>query len=115
MKENPTGEFLELDAVTLKTDRKFDGIYSNKVLQHLKDEELAESIKRQFELLNANGVICHSFWKGEGDEVFKGLFVNYHKEEGLTDLFNEYFEVLLIEAYKEFEEGDSLLLIGKKK
>ena len=60
-KENPKGKFLKLDASTLKTGKKFDGIYSNKVLHHLTDIELTESIKRQYKILNSNGIICHSF------------------------------------------------------
>lgn len=108
-------EFLNLDAVTLRTDKKFDGIYSNKVLQHLTDEELRKSILRQVDLLKLNGIICHSFWKGEGDEVFKGLLANYQTYESLRILFEDNFEILLLEEYNEFEHGDSLLLIGKKK
>ena len=114
-KENPRGEFLELNAITLKSDKKFDGIYSNKVLHHLKETELIDSIKRQYEILNSNGIICHSFWKGEGSEIFKGLFVNYHTKVGLKEFFKNYFEILSIENYNEFEDDDSLLLIGKKK
>ena len=113
--KNPKGKFLELDAITLITKEKFDGIYSNKVLHHLKDNELKDSIKRQNEILNKNGIICHSFWKGKGFEIFKGLFVNYHEEENLKNFFTNYFEILSINSYAEFEEGDSLLLIGKKK
>ncbi|MCP4437947.1 MAG: class I SAM-dependent methyltransferase [Aureispira sp.] len=113
--ENPNGEFLALDAATLVTDKKFDGIYSNKVLHHLKDNELLASFKRQYEILSPKGIICHSFWKGEGTEIFKGLFVNYHDEGSLEEFYKNYFELLSIESYKEFEEGDSLLLIGRKK
>ena len=112
---NPTGEFLELDAITLLTDKKFDGIYSNKVMHHLTDNELLDSNKRQFEILKTNGIICHSFWKGEGSEIFKGLFVNYHNEASLREFYKEYFEILSIQKYKEFEDGDSLLLLGRKK
>ena len=112
---NPKGEFLELDARTVKIDKKFDGIYSNKVMHHLKDNELKDSVKRQYEILNTEGVICHSFWRGEGSEVFKGIFVNYHNEMTLRKTHQEYFEVLLIECYEEFDENDSLLLIGRKK
>jgi SAM-dependent methyltransferase len=113
--ENPDEEFLELDAATLATDRKFNGIYSNKVLHHLTDDELASSIKRQAKVLNPDGIICHSFWKGEGSEVFKGLFVNYHEEDSLKEFFKDSFEVVSIESYQEFEEEDSLLFIGRKK
>ena len=113
--ENPNGDFLELDAASLETDKKFDGIYSNKVLHHLNDTQLMTSINRQHEILNTNGIICHSFWKGEGSEVFKGLFVNYHTEIELKEAFGQHFEILSIENYNEFEDDDSLLLIGKKK
>lgn len=115
MNRNPNGDFLKLDAVTLKTDQIFDGIYSNKVMHHLTDNELLDSIKRQSEILDSKGIICHSFWRGEGSEIFKGLFVNYHSEMGLKEFFNKHFEVLSIEKYEEFEEDDSLFLIGKKK
>jgi ubiquinone/menaquinone biosynthesis C-methylase UbiE len=115
MANHPNEEFLELDAISLATDKVFDGIYSNKVLHHLKDEEITASIKRQHEILNAGGVICHSFWKGEGSEYFNGLFVNYHSAEDLVSLFKDYFEILVIEDYKEFDADDSILLIGKKK
>lgn len=111
----PKGEFLELDAVTLKTEKKFDGMYSNKVLHHLRNNELNDSIKRQYEILVPNGIICHSFWKGEGSEVFKGLFINYHSESSLKENFENYFEILSINDYKEFEDKDSLLLIGRRK
>lgn len=112
---NINDEFLNLNAITLKTDKKFDGIYSNKVLQHLTNGDLKKSITRQVDILSPNGVICHSFWKGEGDEVFNGLLVNYQTAENLRNLFEGSFEILLLEEYNEFEDGDSLLLIGKKK
>lgn len=112
---NPTGKFLELDAISLDTDEKFDGIYSNKVLHHLKDSELSDSVNRQHDLLNPNGIVCHSFWKGEVSEVFKGLFVNYHIERSLREVFETHFETLIVEPYCEFEAGDSLLFIAKKK
>jgi len=114
-KKFPNGKFRDLNAVSLKTDEMFDGIYSNKVLHHLKQDELITSIKRQSEILNKNGIICHSFWKGEGDEIFKGLYVNYWIEKNLRKLFSKYFEIILIDQYQEFEENDSLLLIAKKK
>ncbi|WP_411029627.1 class I SAM-dependent methyltransferase [Spongiimicrobium sp. 3-5] len=111
----PKGSFLELDAVTLKTEKKFYALYSNKVLHHLQDQELAASIQRQHSILEADGIICHSFWRGEGSEVFKGLFVNYHTKAGLRQFFEPYFEVALLENYAEFDEGDSVLLIGRRK
>lgn len=108
-------EFLLLDATTLNTDKKFDGIYSNKVLQHLTDEQLRKSIQRQVNILHQDGIICHSFWKGEGDEIFKGLLVNYQNNDSIRKLFEDDFDTLLLEEYKEFEDGDSIVFIGKKK
>lgn len=107
--------FLDLDAVTLKTDERFDGIYSNKVLHHLKDDELIDSIQRQYAVLNPGGIVCHTFWKGEGTEEFKGMFVNYHTESELRSFFEKHFQVLILEPYAEFDAEDSILLIGKKK
>lgn len=111
----PEGRFLELDAITIEVDVEFDAIYSNKVLHHLSDEELKKSIKKQNEILTTSGLVCHSFWKGEGSEVFKGLFVNYHTETALRGFFEDFFDILYFESYAEFEEGDSLFIIGKRK
>lgn len=107
-------EFLILDATTLETYTKYDGIYSNKVLHHLTDEELVKSVRRQFDILNTNGVICHSFWNGEGTETYNELFVNYQTEKSLIEIFEEHFEIIDIEEYKEFDLGDSLVLVAKK-
>lgn len=112
---NPEGEFIELDASTLETDRRFGGIYSNKVLHHLEDAGLEASIKRQYEILNPGGIVCHSFWKGEDTEIYNELFVNYHSDEGIRVLFGNHFDPLLIHYYQEFEKADSILYIGKKK
>lgn len=114
-KTYPNETFLNLDAISLNTAMKFDGIYSNKVMHHLTDDELSQSINKQKAILNTNGIICHSFWKGEGSEIFKGLFVNYHEKANLKKFFGDNFEILYLGLYKEFDEDDSILLIGKKK
>lgn len=114
-KENPTGEFLNLDAVTIKTTQQFDGIYSNKVLHHLEDDELEKSIAAQLKTLNQNGIVCHSFWKGEGTDMFDGMFVNNHTAKEIKTLFSPHFEILLLEEYTEFDANDSLVLIAEKR
>ena len=38
---HPNSDLIQLDAVGLETERTFDCIYSNKVLHHLADEQLA--------------------------------------------------------------------------
>ncbi len=110
-----SGSFLRLDASKLEVNQKFDAIYSNKVLHHLTDLELKNSIDKQVELLNTDGIICHSFWKGEGDEEFKGMYVNYHTKKEIETLVSKRFEILALEEYAEFEANDSLFLIGRKK
>jgi len=106
------GQFIKLDAETIDTSEKFDGIFANKVLHHLTDEQLINSIQRQTQVLNPGGVVCLSFWRGSGDEIFNGLFVNYHDHDELHNLFKPHFKVVLIETYTEFEHNDSLLLIA---
>ena len=44
----------------------------------------------------------------------KNALFNHHLEEDLDELFSPHFEILLLEAYEEMEEEDSILLIGKK-
>ncbi len=48
----PEAEILLLDAVSIDTDRSFDAIFSNKVLQHFTDKEILRSVQRQAEILN---------------------------------------------------------------
>lgn len=110
----PDDNFLQLDASTLETDLVFDGIYSNKVLQHLSNDELKSSVLQQTKKLTRGGIICHSFWKGEGDEIFKGMFVNYQNQSSLESLFSPYFKILKLEEYKEFDANDSIFLIAEK-
>jgi ubiquinone/menaquinone biosynthesis C-methylase UbiE len=114
-KKYPNEKFLHLDARYLKTELSFEGIYSNKVLHHLKDDELASSIKSQLGVLEDGGIICHSFWIGEGSEIFKGMYVNYQNKESLTKVFSSSFEIICLNTYKEFEDNDSILIIAKKR
>ena len=111
----PSGRFLQLDAITIETNDRFDAIYANKVLQHLSDVELIKSIDRQFEILNPKGLVCFTFWKGEKEEEYQGMYVNNQTKKSLLNFFEREFDILKLEEYKEFEEGDSLLLIAQKK
>jgi ubiquinone/menaquinone biosynthesis C-methylase UbiE len=111
----PTGRFLELNASTLDVDESFDSIYSNKVLHHLSIEELKSSIVRQSRILHAGGIVCHSFWRGNGSETYNGLLVNYQNEQSLRILFHDGFTILSMQKYAEFEKDDSLLLLAQKK
>jgi len=61
------------------------------------------------------GLFVILFWKGEGTEVFKGLFVNYHTEQDLRNLFDSYFDIISITHYAEFETDDSIYMMARKK
>ncbi|MGO1818662.1 MAG: class I SAM-dependent methyltransferase [Senegalia sp. (in: firmicutes)] len=112
--ENKDIELLLLDAKTLKTDKKFDGIYSNKVLIHLDKEELKESINRQYNILNEGGLALHSFWKGNSEEIVEGLKFVYYEKGELLELFSKKFKVVDVDYYTEMEYEDSIYIIVKK-
>ena len=65
---HPEADLLLLDARTLETERRFDCIYSNKVLHHLSAEELHESLVAQAGLLRPEGIAMHSFWWGDKED-----------------------------------------------
>ncbi|MCB0739309.1 MAG: class I SAM-dependent methyltransferase [Bacteroidetes bacterium] len=111
----PKAKLLEVNAAQIPSETIFDGIYSNKVLHHLSDNELESSVKTQHAALTENGLICHTFWKGEGYEIFKGMYVNYHSKAEIKGLFQNHFEIIELTEYAEFEEGDSIRLIARKK
>lgn len=115
-KKNKEADLLLLDAQTIETDRKFDCIYSNKVLIHLTPEELRESLVRQLNVLNDNGLVCHSFWRGnKEEEEIQGLKFIYYLKNDLQKIAEEYFDIIEMRIYKEIEANDSILLILKKK
>jgi trans-aconitate methyltransferase len=105
-------DLIYLDAVELDTERSFDCIYSNKVLHHLTDEELAASLCRQKEILSAQGLIMHSFWRGTGIEEHHGLRFVYQTEESIRSIVSRVFSVVDIVVYEEMEEGDSLYVLA---
>lgn len=107
-------DVLQLDAVTLNTERKFQAIYSNKVLQHLTEKELLVSIERQYEVLEDHGLLFHSFWYGEGEEEYDGLRFVYYTAEKLRGLLEEKFELIEVERYQEEAVGDSVYFVARK-
>ena len=110
---HPNADLLLLDAVTINTNRKFDGIYSNKVLHHLTTKDLKSSLKNQKEILNPQGVLFHSFWKGNKTEKMEGLLFVYYEMKTLKDLFEPDFEILAMETYSELEKDDSIYVVLK--
>lgn len=111
--QNKKYNLLKLDAVTLKTTKKFDGIYTNKVLQHLTKWDLKKSIKRQKEILNPNGIPFHSFWKGNKTEYKRGLRFVYYEIEQLKKIIGNNFDILEIKTFTEMEKNDSIYVVLK--
>ncbi|NJO91540.1 MAG: methyltransferase domain-containing protein [Chloroflexia bacterium] len=111
--KHPNADLIHLDAQKLVTNRKFDCIYSNKVLHHLSTKKLKKSIKKQKSLLNNEGLLLHSFWHGDKEEIYKGLRFVYYTKEELINYFSEDFEIIEIETYKEMEDNDSVYVIVK--
>ncbi len=113
--KNGDADLMLLDAVTLDTDRRFDAIYSNKVLHHLHRSDLERSLARQREIVTDGGILCHSFWRGEGEEEFDGLRFSYYNETELETIVASAWTILDLSVYREMEEDDSILLIAQKK
>ncbi|WP_299291183.1 trans-aconitate 2-methyltransferase [Nitrosopumilus sp.] len=113
-KENPESDLLKLDAATLDTERTFDCIYSNKVLHHLPREELKKSIQRQAKILNPNGIIFHSFWKGDEDENFDGMLFTRYQIDELKQIIGDSFDILEMKVYTEMEKEDSIYVVLSK-
>ena len=113
--KNHNADLLLLDAVTVKTERKFDAIFSNKVLHHLTTDDLKTSLKNQKDIVNPNGILFHSFWKGNKTENIKGLLFVYYEMETLKKLFEPDFEILELKTYTEDQQDDSIYAVLKVK
>jgi trans-aconitate methyltransferase len=111
----PNTSFLKLDAKNINIKYKFDAIYSNKVLHHLKEDELALSLLGQAKTLTSDGIIAHSFWIGEENQEMEGLLFTYYCKERLIEIISENFEILSTMSYQEIVESDSLFVIAQLK
>jgi len=113
-KNHKNADVFVLDAINLQTERKFDCIYSNKTLQHLTKSEFIQSLKKQKELLNPNGILFHSLWQGDTEEFYGNLLFVYYTKETLTNIVRNDFDIIEMNSYTEMEEEDSLYMILKK-
>jgi len=112
---NERADLLHLDARTLDTGRTFDAIFSNKALIHMSGDELRASFARQSEVLNAGGLILHSFWHGTGEANFDGLPLVYHDEQGLAGMLEEAFNIVEIGRHAKMAEDDSIYVLARIK
>jgi len=114
-KRDTETELIDLDIQTFDLDRSFDAIYSNKVLIHFSPEELPIIFKKMVEHMNPNGLVLHSFWKGDGEERMDGFVSYYYTKKLIRSLMDPYFKILEIDDYKEEKEGDSFFVLGRRK
>lgn len=110
---NQDADLVRLDAITIETERKFDCIYSNKVMHHLTREDMMQSFQRQKQVLNEGGILFHSFWYGSKEEENFGMLFCYYTESELSKMIGDDFEIVEMKKYKEMEEGDSFYVIAK--
>ena len=109
----PDVPFYNIDITNVNIKEKFDCIYSNKVLHHIDEAQLQNSLKQQKDSLSKSGLIAHSFWIGEESMQIHGLLFTYYTKEAILKLIQKNFEVLETLSYTEFEENDSLVVIAK--
>jgi trans-aconitate methyltransferase len=114
-KQQPEADVFVLDAKEINIKRKFDCIYSNKVLIHLTKKECIESLKKQKKILNQKGILFHSFWYGNKIEKHHGLLFVYYTEDELINMVKNDYKILKIQKYTEFENNDSFFVILQKK
>ena len=112
---HPEADVLVLDAIKMDIDRSFDGIYSNKVLQHLTREQVVESIHNQLAVLPSGGIMFHSLWYGDHEEEHHGLLFIYYTEATFARLLGDGVEILASDRYTELEIDDSIYFVLKKK
>jgi SAM-dependent methyltransferase len=110
----PSADVLVLDAVDIDTERRFDAIYSNKVMQHLSKRDAGQSLAAQHRTLNPGGTALHSLWHGDELEEHHGLLFQQYTAESFSELLNEQFEVLESKLYAEMEAGDSLYVVLRR-
>ncbi len=118
-KDHPEADLLVLDASTIRIERRFDAIYSNKVLMHLSEKDLVRSFRRQWEVLNPGGRMFHTFWSGEGEEFIEDLRFVYYTPEKMKKLVADAlsgrsFEIEAMKLYAEDKKDDSFYLVLRK-
>jgi trans-aconitate methyltransferase len=112
---HPKADLMVLDAASMDTDRRFDAIYSNKVLQHLTTAQLEDSLHRQAKVLNSSGIMLHSFWYGDGEEEYSGLRFVYYTEESFGELIGDEYDIVESSRYSEAETDDSIYFVLAKR
>ncbi len=115
LQAHPDADVLVVNAIKMDIKRTFDGIYSNKVLQHLTRAEVETSFAGQLALLPPGGIMFHSLWYGDHKEEHSGLLFIYYNEDTFAEVLGDEIEVLAAERYTEMETDDSIYFVLRKK
>ncbi len=113
LKQHPDADVLLLDAVTMNTSRRFDAIYSNKVLQHLSLDDCRQSLAAQHGVLKEGGIVHHALWYGSDYEEFEGMGFQQYTRESFTALLDDRFKILETKIFTEMEKDDSIVFVLK--
>jgi len=110
----PKLPILKIDAGSLEMPNTFDAIYSNKVLHHFDDTDLAKSFAAQANLLNEGGLVFHLIWQVIDEMPDMGdLPFIARNEAQIADLMGPKFEILSVEPFAEFSDNDSLAILAR--
>lgn len=110
----PDGDFIKLDALSFKTTRKFDCIFSNKVYQHFTLDQIDKSLDYQKKILNPKGIIFHTFWIGNKEFDVNEMHFYYHDVTKLIEITGKHLKILESKLYSEFEKDDSIMIVAEK-
>ncbi|MCF8378350.1 MAG: class I SAM-dependent methyltransferase [Bacteroidales bacterium] len=114
LNQNKDVEVFQLDAVEMNIQRKFDCIYSNKVLHCIDQNSFRKSLVNQSKVLNKGGLLCHTLWYGDKMVLAKGERYYYYSEKTILNYIPSGMNIIHSETYQEMDENDSLLIILKK-
>lgn len=111
----PTLPILKLYAETLAVSDRYDVIYSNKVLHHLNDADLANSFKAQAKILIDDGLVYHLIWRviDEMPDMGDLPFIARDASQ-IVEMMKPEFEILSVEPFAEFSDNDSLAILARK-
>lgn len=93
---------LQLDARTIHTLGQFNGIFSNKVMQHLNSKEMDRSMRRQRQVAQPEGIVAHTFWAN-----------NASGRAEIIRMVSNHFEILEMMQYGAFMQYDSMLIVAR--
>ena len=75
-------------------------------------QQKEKSFKPQKNAIKPSGIFAHTFWLGDKEFTMEDLLFVFHNEEKLLNLVSKHFTILETYIYKEFEEGDSIFILG---